>query len=229
MIPAKGFEGRYVPLSFTRWLAVLMDDLQQGYDIVICIDSKGQNRHGPVGVGKTNFADLIAHSLNPDFDLKRDMVVRDDIAQAERVMEDRRPYKICWFDEWEWFAFLQWWQRPRVKALTPEFMSNRKEGRIWIFCIPVIWAAVWFFVDYRIQWRLCMKSRTEVDVFMRNRVPTRQDRSYNKWGAYKGTITEVPKVPDREWDRYEQVYFDHPRPCRRGICVSAEPGGRISG
>src|SRR6266508_5001453 len=151
----------YVPLSYSRLCAVLMDDLEQNYDVVVALDSTAQNRHGPVGVGKTNLGYILAKTMNPHFDLKRDMVVKDDLNQAERMMEDRRPYKICWFDEAEWFFFLQWCQRSRVRAMTPEFMSNRKERRIWLLHIPVIWGAVWFMVDYRIQWRLRMKDRSE--------------------------------------------------------------------
>ena len=220
----------HVPLLFSRWIAVLMDDLATDYDVVVCIDATAQNRHGPVGVGKTNLGMILARTMSPYFDLKRDMVVRDDIRQAERIMSDRKPYKICWFDEWEWFAFLQWWQKPRVKALTPEFMSNRKERRIWILNIPVIWGAVWFFVDYRIQWRVRMKDRYTADVFMRSGIPSRRMRAKDYWGKYMGTVTDIPKVPDRWWGRYEDLYFAHPNPCARGSCVSAEPtaGGRGS-
>ncbi len=218
----------YVPLSYSRLCAVLMDDLEQNYDVVVALDSTAQNRHGPVGVGKTNLGYILAKTMNPHFDLKRDMVVKDDLNQAERMMEDRRPYKICWFDEAEWFFFLQWWQRSRVRAMTPEFMSNRKERRIWILNIPVIWGAVWFMVDYRIQWRLRMKDRYNVDVFMRSGIPSAKARKMDWWGSYRGTISEIPKVPDRDWGRYEDLYLDHPKPCVRGRCVSAEPGGRLA-
>lgn len=203
--------------SFTQWLAVLMNDLQDDYDVVICIDSDDINRHGPVGGGKSDIAHWIARAMNPSFNIYTDMVVKDDLAEFKQNLDDRHAYKVIWLDEAEWFLFKQWWQKPWVKPLTPEFMSNRKERRIWILCVPLIWDIVGFMRDARVQWRLKVQKRGEAALFMRG--PRMwNDWERDKWGTYITTFKDIPPTPDGARAQYEERVFGHK--CVKDRCVT---------
>ncbi len=204
-------------VTFSQWLALMMDDLSHHYDVAVAIDGDDSNRHGPVGLGKSNILLEIGYALQPYANLKRDLVVRDSISQFQSCLQDRRPFKLSMIDEAEWFFFKQWWYRPEVKGLTPEFKSNRKEQRIWLFCLPVIWDTVEFIRDKRIQWRLKVEKRGTASLYM-HCASRWNDEKKDKWGTYITTFVEIPRVPDAVWDRYQDLVDSHV--CKRGSCVS---------
>jgi hypothetical protein len=194
--------------SFSQWLALMMDDLDNNYDIVICLDSNDANRHGPVGGGKSNLGLILGKCLGPTFSFYEDLVIRDDLFTFKDCVESRRPYKVILVDEAEWFFFLQWWMRRDVKALTPEFMSNRKERRIWILILPLIWDMVAFMRESRIQWRLRIEDRGSATLFMRG------PRGFNSekmdwWGTEVSEFWNIPRVPEEPWHKYEELALGH--------------------
>jgi len=210
-------------ITLRALLLRMIADLADGYDVVILIDGNDENRHGPVGTGKTNLGLWIAYALaqllqeGADraglgetfwFDIDEDLVVRDDLKGFRTAIRDRRFGKIILLDEAEWFFFNEWHSYKEVKANTPEFMSNRKEGRVWILAIPTIWKMLDFMRDTRIQWRIRMETRYTATVFMRG--PSRSNLpKKDVWGIGVTRPRKIPMLPSSIWKGYERRIDQH--------------------
>jgi len=255
------------PPSWRRWEALLRRDIEEHYDVVVCLDGDDANRHGPVGIGKSRVGLILGEELNPTiledaegrifalgrtrdpatgawtpgcglvgewsvlhrgFDVERDVVIKDDMAHAEEVINRRgEANQVLVFDEGEHFLWQQNWQKEHVKRMTPEFMTNRAEGRVWIFVMPLIWETVRFFEENRFQWRLRIRARhadgtVDADLFMRG-PRARNSWKVDRWGIYITTFVGIPQVPDPVWDLYDSRKSGHVCSEERG-CVNAIGG-----
>lgn len=193
--------------------ALMWKDLLDKYDVMAIIDGNRKNRHGLVGLGKTNFGLQLALRLNPYFWPPENMIIRDNYLHFLRALTLNVPYTVTLWDEMEWFFNKQTWSKPFVKILTPEFMSNRKDLKVWLGIIPSWWFNVEFVRDNRPQWRFRMNSRTECEVYVHN---GRSEMSEDWWGAYVTTIEKIPSAAEKIpalWHMYEALIAAHPRPC----------------
>ena len=202
--------------------ALMHKDLLDKYDVMAIIDANKKNRHGLVGLGKTNFGLLLALKLNPYFWIPDNMIIRDNYLHFLRCLNLKVPYTVALWDEMEWFFNKQTWAKPFVKILTPEFMSNRKDYKIWLGIIPWWWFNVEFVRENRPQWRFQMRNRTECEVFIHNGY---SDMAEDRWGGYITTIEKIPSVAEEVpalWHMYEAAIAAHPRPCSvDSWCVTA--------
>ena len=155
------------------------------------------------------------------------------------------PIQIILLDEGHWYLYNEWHAHPEVKVLTPIFMSNRKQRRIWVICTNTIWKVVDFFRSWRVQVRIRMESRSGegddlavAQVFLRGGSAW-NDKDRDAWGGLRYTTdfpgsgfglmsrsrvclpntiwTGIPKVADSLWDGYMVRYEDHVHTLR---CVS---------
>lgn len=210
-------------ITLRTLLLRMIADLADGYDIVILIDGNDDNRHGPVGAGKTNLGLWLAYAIAQilqkaaeaaglgdvfSFDVETDAIIRDDLKAFKIAVKDRRFGRIVFVDEAEWFFFNEWHAYKEVRALTPEFMSNRKEGRVWILLIPTIWKMQDFMRETRIQWRIRMETRYTATIFVRSAARKNLPKK-DVWGIGLTQVREVLRFPLGIWYRYEDLIDAH--------------------
>ncbi len=230
---------------------VVQDDLPHAYRLFpeFCDDCRVPSQNdAQVRILTAGKAELVKMCLREGLDpigTKRDLITR--LLDLEDVRETRDAEYVCpihdleiqiiLWDEAHWFLYNEWHAHPEVKILTPIFMSNRKQRRIWIFSTDTIWKAVDFFRDWRVQIRIRMESRSGIgydlataQVFLRGGSAW-NDRHRDAWGGLRFTTdypgsdyglmsrsrtclantiwTEIPRVADGLWDGYMVRYEDH--------------------
>ena len=202
-------------INFTNWMAACMAGLQDKHDVVINISGSRSNMWGPVGQGKSNLARAVALTLNPaTFNIRRDLVVKDDLDGLQRNINDRQMFKVIWVDEARWFLNKQFWSKPYVKVLTPEMETNRKELRIWIFVGSLFGYIEFFREGGRITWNAVMNDRTTFELFVNNGT---WDVDMQRYGQSVGLIAGVPLVPGE--DTYLELVNAHNCLSRGPKCV----------
>ena len=202
-------------LSFEAIITAWLYTLANRYDVVACFEGKNRLMTGPVGLGKSSNAQVFAQCLSHEqeyhldatpYNPWTDTVIRDDLGQWSDCLERREPYQILVADEAEWFLYKQWWSKPAIKRLTPEFMSNRKETRAYFLLIPKMRGMVEFFRNDRVGWDF---QCTDRGVFLLRVNNDRFDWNKGWWGAEMGGVTGIPACPEWLWDVYEERVGQH--------------------
>ena len=229
-------EGIRRGITASQWVTRVVGDLADHFDVQIAICGEFTDRRGLLGHGKTDtglrVAFNIAAKLNAmaaalgykdvsfDFDMVRDLVIRDDYHHFKAALREQRFGKIKMYDEAEWFAFNQYHAFREVRALSPMMDSNRKEGGVGIWILPNVFDTIEKLKTERFQWLLVKKSRTVIEVHVRDGTCDERKR---KWGRRIARWSSVPRVPLPVWEFYNELYQDHmdlpcPDPKR---CVAA--------
>lgn len=196
-------------LDFRGLITAWVHLMASRYDVVACMDGANRFMTGPVGLGKSNNALILAtclgheleHHLGADpWNPYEDLVIRDDLPGWQAALYRRRPYQVIVADEAEWFLFKQWWQKPEIKRLTPEFMSNRKETRCYLLVLPRMDGLVEFFRNDRAGFRLLCTDRGVMEV---HATTGHFDWTKGWWGRIAGGVSGLPATPPWLWDVYE--------------------------
>ena len=216
--------------TFSAWLQVVINGLDNEHDVVIAVVGSSKHLWGPVGLGKSNVAFVLAKALSlatakifgrenvVPLDLDLSLVVRDDISGFERALFERTKYLVIWLDEGFWFFNKQWWSYSDVKVLTPEFVTNRKELRIWILVLDSIWHMIEFFREGgRVTWLFKCTGKGEVELWANDGT---FDPDMDRYGMKVAQWNDFPRVPEGPWENdYRRRVGDHDCKRRGSKCV----------
>jgi len=179
-----------------------LDNLHD-HDTVLCIDGADDNRHGSVGLGKSNLVLAYMFALNPYSTIANNLVIGNDYEHYTDLLNARPWYTVVACDEWEWFVYKRTSMHGTQKDTVREFMSNRKERKFHIGALPRIWDVDKVILKERIKWRLRVEDRGRASLHMRN-APSKWDKKTDLWGLHIGTFTEIPRVPWWLWNEYQR-------------------------
>lgn len=91
---------------------------------------------GEVGTGKTSLANQLAHLVDKDFDLYKQVLWSESSGDAIELIKDLKPYQAILYDEGEnQFSKDDWFSRDS-KDFNKEYTVNRSENKIHLICIP---------------------------------------------------------------------------------------------
>lgn len=205
------------------------------YDIVLGIESDKRDWRGTLGHGKTDTALRIVYwlkyelnriaallgfdDLEFDFDMARDLVVKDNLEQFREVLSARGFGRFKVYDEAEWFFSKRYHQFRDVRALDAKFDSNRKEGSVHVLVLPNVFDAIDKIAKERLQVLFRKQGRESMVVCVRNGI---SDPQRNVWGRTIVRVQDMRPVPAYLWKEYEQLYDRHDAICpEEDVCVSA--------
>lgn len=145
-------------------------------------------------------------NLNGPFDVKRQMVFRDDYRTYRRLIRELLPGGVIVVEEVQEAFGKQggsWQQRAPYRHL---IMAMRKLCLWQMWNGPSLWDMDAYYIVDRIQKRFTMQTRTTCKVFRRSwfgDIRSKEDR----WGKMETTLTRIPAAQERVWHDYESIAF----------------------
>jgi len=180
------------------WLDVL-----NRHDIVMVIDGADDNRHGPVGLGKTSILLQLIVATSPHATIARNLVIKNDEVRYNALLADPNKYTVIGVDEAECFYYKRQAMTAKQKDRMQLFMQNRKECKFHYLALPRIWDMDRYFRKSRVKWRLKVKTRGEAWLYVRN-APHKWDEKKDLWGQHVGTFYDIPDCPPWLWKEYQR-------------------------
>jgi len=83
-------------------------------------------------------------------------------------------------------------------------MTNRKEAKFHIWCLPRIWDLDVSVLNERVQWRLRIESRGVATLWNRNS-PEYWNQDRDGWGHYEATFSNICLPPPYMWNEHEPL------------------------
>ena len=143
---------------------------------------------------------------NGPFDLKRQMVFRDDYSAYTRLIREMLPGGVIIVEEVQEAFGRQaksWQARAPYRHL---IMAMRKLCLWQIWNGPTIWDLDAYYILDRIQKRITMQTRTTAKVFHRAWFGDVRSK-HDKWGKMETTIRHIPAAQEGIWHAYEDIAF----------------------
>jgi len=178
-------------------------DTLDAYDVVMVVDGSDDNRHGPVGLGKTSIILQLIVATSPRATIARNLVLKDNEVHYMELLNDPTPYTVIGVDEAEWYYYKRQAMTKGQKHRVMQFMTNRKERKFHFLALPRIWDMDPYFRMYRVQWRLKVTDRGEAWLYVRN-APSKWDEKKDKWGFHVATFYDIPMSPPWLWNEYQR-------------------------
>lgn len=178
-------------------------DTLDKYDVVMVIDGSDDNRHGPVGLGKSSLLIQLVVRTSPRATIARNVVLKDDEERYMELLNDSAKYTVIGVDEAEWFYYKRQAMTKGQKHRVMQFMTNRKECKYHYLALPRIWDMDPYFRTYRVQWRLKVTDRGEAWLYVRN-APAKWDEKKDIWGFHVATFYDIPDSPPWLWNEYQR-------------------------
>lgn len=191
-------------ITFTKLYKLFRLDNMNNWDTVLAIDGSDHSRHGPVGVGKSAIGVQFVVVLHPDATIARNIVLKKDIEQFERLLKARRKFVPIMLDEAEWFFYKRHSMRGEQKERILHYMTNRKEAKFHIWCLPRIWDLDIDVLNERVQWRLRIEARGIATLWSRNS-PEFWNKDRDVWGHYEATFSNICLPPSYMWNEHEPL------------------------
>lgn len=188
-------------VDFTDLVARLKKDNMNRYDTILVIDGANDNRHGRVGIGKTNVKLALSYYLHPLFSIVRNVVIMDDRDHYNMLLAEPFSYTPICLDEAEHFWYLRTHGKGDQIDRVKKFMSNRKECKFHLSALPSIWDMDKSLREDRIQWRIRIVDRGRAELYLRNS-PMRWKKKKDLWGELQGEWDDIPEIPEIMWTEY---------------------------
>jgi hypothetical protein len=168
---------------------LMLDDVENDFDIFAVIAMKKGDLHGGVGGGKSDFCQTLCALLDPTYDLRYRTVFCNDADRMEKLIEDQR-LEIAWnWDEGELWAYKQDWMKADVKEKVKGWMTRRFLHQKVIVCIPSIWYTATNLQD-RVTWFFKVLERGVIEVWRGNERTADEDQ----FGSKLVTTLKVGKL-----------------------------------
>lgn len=193
-------------ITFSKLRARLILDNIHQWDSVMAIDGADSGRHGPVGVGKTAIMLQLLLTLHPHATIANNVVIKDDYEHYQALLLDPTEFIPIGVDEAEWFFYKRSAMTTQQKRDILQFMSNRKEKKFHLFCLPRIWDLDIVMLYERVQWRLKIEKRGVASLYMRNS-PSKWDKDRDLWGEHVVRFHDIPMPPDYIWNEYMRCIY----------------------
>lgn len=151
--------------------------------------------------GKSTLAFLLAHKLNPDFDLKRCVFTADDFIREANQAD---PGSVVWMDESIDGGFSREAMSGANKALT-KYLTVAGERNLIMFIIWPNWRWLDPLIrDHRAHWHLYIPRRGEADIDYPHRGKHQRSTFWERI-----LRINVPKAEGAKWEAYLKHKHDY--------------------
>lgn len=155
---------------------------------------------GSEGSGKSHFAIMLAHMLDPLFRIEK--IIFYDVQEFWRQVRDPDKYRVIMCDEAAEFLTSQDWMKSESKAITDELKLCRYKRKYFIFCVPSKEDTHFYVRDHRAKfWVYVHEERGKADLGVSYR--SKWKRSLY-WEDKNYGTTRYPPLPAHMEARYDR-------------------------
>lgn len=160
---------------------------------------------GMEGSGKSHFAIMLAHMLDPEFRIEK--IIFYNVQEFWRQVNDPTWYKVILCDEASDFLTSQDWMRTEAKAIIMEFKFCRYKRKFFILCIPSKEDTHFYIRDHRAKfWIYVHEERGKADLHISHKSKWKRNLFWDELGTVR-----FPALPLDIEEIYNQKKRDEKR------------------